>query len=618
MDFLAKIFPNETVRQTVNNNNAKKQNNKGGFKVSASTGLYKVAADPQIQTLEKKVGYILTRGVSAIDIASDIFNEINFSEGFEIRRIAEHQSVDLTLHGSLQVPIGIPDRVVWYEAYEHIKGSLKSAIFGGCGLVNFHSSLNEWLEMITFAGRRLEISMCDWEGNPIRAAVTSSQKMKDWLVENEYDPEKSEIAIAIYGHIATERVRRALDTEIKRRERAGEQVTSELVGQIEQQLKDQLLKPLLRQFLDSGQKWYAEISSGRVGSYVLAYKIILHWMWLENDLIWDMMTKTEPYMSKLRDDPYRYNFDNPTADPQWLNTAIDNAFDHEDYFFKEFFYGAVAAKFLQGIVKKAFEWLRNELPKELEDNLKFIYELSPQKRKEEFEKFKKYINDIIIGFENPDARDPSVAGRYLLWRPRQIYIAIKATREVMKNEGKPYWNKLNLIFDFEQLAMQGVDPLVEMREMVQTFSDVGYLTKMIHANYPTPLHAHKPIEIADRIIIYQLLWELRKTGLGKDELVYLLFERGGGDDPFKGSIIALRAIAENLEKDIEPNNLPETFFAISEGTRDYGRQKIAVFQHAFEPLKGMLRQPEEEHTLLSTAALKAGKRPEDWLKEELR
>ena len=175
-----------------------------------------------------------------------------------------------------------------------------------------------------------------------------------------------------------------------------------------------------------------------------------------------------------------------------------------------------------------------------------------------------------------------------------------------------------MIWDFEQLATQGVDPQKEVILAVNIFSDIGKITKMIHANYPTPLHAHKPIEIADRIVIYKLLWELRKAGLGKDEEVYLLFERGGGENPFKGSVIALRAIAENLESDIHPDELPMTFFAISEGTRDYGRQRVAIFQHAFEPLKGMLKQPDEEHTLLSTAALKAGKRPEDWLKEELR
>ena len=339
-------------------------------------------------------------------------------------------------------------------------------------------------------------------------------------------------------------------------------------------------------------------------------------MWLENDTIWNMMTKTSPYKEKLRD--YKYDFENPTADPKWLDRSIERAFDQEDYVFKEFFYGTVAAKFLQGIVMKAFDWLKKELFKDLEKDMKFIYELRPDEVKKELESFKKYIDEMIIGFENPDARDPSVAGRYLLWRPRQIYIAIKATREEMNNQKLSYWNKLYLIFDFEQLAMQGVDPLVETRELATIFSDVGSLTKMIHANYPTPLHAHKPIEIADRIVIYRILWELRKTGLGKEEMVYLLFERGGGENPFGGSIIALRAIAENLEKDIKPEELPDTFFAISEGTRDYGRQRVAIFQHAFEPLKGMLKQPDEEHTLLSTAALKAGKRPEDWLKEELR
>ncbi len=613
IEFLQKIFQ-EPTRPSIRLPTQLKQNKKGGFKISASTGLYRIAADPQIQTLEKKVGYILTRGVNAIDIASDIFNEINYSEGREIRRIAEHQGADLTLHGSLQVPIGIPDRIVWNEAFEHVKGSLKSAVLGGCKMVNFHASLNEWLEMITFAGRRLEIFMCDWNGRPIRQAVVESEKLKNWIIENAYDPE-TEIGNAIYGPEATAILRRVVEEEIEKKKKAGEEINYE---QIVEQKKKEVLKPLMRKKLESKEeKWASEIYLGRqYGTYLLAYRIILHLMWLENDPIWDMMTKAEPYRKKLLE--YEYNFENPTVKPKWLEESIDKAFDKEDYIFKEFFYGTVAAKFLQGSVLQAFEWLKNKLPEDLEHDLKFIYELKPEEVKKESENFKKYIDNMIIGFENPDARDPSVAGRYLLWRPRQIYVAIKATREKMKSENNPYWNKLYLVFDFEQLAMQGVDPLVETRELVNTFNDVGSLTKMIHANYPTPLHAHKPIEIADRVVIYNLLWELRKTGLGKDEEIYLLFERGGGDDPFKGSIIALRAIAQNLEKDIKPADLPLTFFGISEGTRDYARQRVTVFQHAFEPLKGMLKQPEEEHTLLSSAAIKAGKRPEEWLKEELR
>jgi hypothetical protein len=127
-----------------------------------------------------------------------------------------------------------------------------------------------------------------------------------------------------------------------------------------------------------------------------------------------------------------------------------------------------------------------------------------------------------------------------------------------------------------------------------------------------------PIEMGD-IRIYELLWILRETGFGKKMDTYLIYERGGGDDPFKQSVEVLRLMKEHLEKDIAPKDLPPAFFGVKLGTAgDQRRQEQIVREHAYEPLKDLLEMPEEEWTILSQVALKKGKRPEQWKKEEFR
>jgi len=121
------------------------------------------------------------------------------------------------------------------------------------------------------------------------------------------------------------------------------------------------------------------------------------------------------------------------------------------------------------------------------------------------------------------------------------------------------------------------------------------------------------------LAVYKPLWILRKAGLGKYHTTYLLFERGGFKDPFKQSVTALRLIAKYLEKDVPPDELPEEFFGVApRAMLSEERQWVTIYQHAMDPLKGLLKIPEEEYTFLGRAATEAGKRPEEWRKEEFR
>lgn len=696
----------------------------GGFKVAVSSGIYYAARSDEINTLVKKTGYALTRGAGAVEIASDIPHEINFSEGKEIRYISEKMGVDMLLHGDLQAPLELPDRTEWLITQNKLEKSVKSGIYGGCKYVNFHSCLREWLELFTYAGQRLEIVMCDHFGRAIGKHIfkdeadgkpQNGKKLRDWFILEPNVVNKNDFAMkwaqAILHPKEYETLQREIEVEVTNNyleeivDRADEGqlviITNRLSNQINEEafaegareglnqnqineraaakfnelnnnknrvkerlknlsrnekqrivdegiipgydynrfskiLQEEFRKEIRKRVsnvLKDGRDWYIE---DRIGSLEDAYLIMAHHLMFNQDPLW--ITSAKMYEDVLRN--FGYDINNPPldliVDPttqngeqitySWLDKALKQARDVPNEYaigLKEFYYGVVSAKYLQGHVIELAKWmilkeggLRSIISREIDS-------VNPSNKENEKKKLFEVLEDFVITFEVPDARNPEFGGRYMLWRPKQILSAVMHTREELKKIKNPYHDKIFMIIDWEHVATQGVDPFDETEDLVNVTKnklgiDVGDYIIGIHANYPSPLQPHKPIEIADRIVIYELLWKVRKVGLGRNHVVYLLFERGGGEDPFRGSVIALRTIADYLVRDTPPDNLPETFFAISEGTRDYARQRVHIFQHAFEPLKGELKVPEEEHTLLSSATIRAGKRPEEWLKEELR
>jgi hypothetical protein len=255
------------------------------------------------------------------------------------------------------------------------------------------------------------------------------------------------------------------------------------------------------------------------------------------------------------------------------------------------------------------------LPTKIENELKTIKVPNLEKEKKEL---LDVLKNLHIAIEMPDARDPKEAGRYMLWRTKQIYLAIKLTREDLKKEGNPFWDKIMMLIDFEHIATQGVDPLEELRELVKYAPDVGKYIICIHSNNPSPLHSHFPIQLGDDRI-YELLWILKEAGLGADHTTYILFERGGFKDPFQQSVTALRLMIDFMKKNTPPDKLPAEFYGVApRGLLAEERQWVSIFQHAMDPLKGLLKIPEEEYSSLSKAAMEEGKRPEEWKKEEYR
>jgi hypothetical protein len=112
---------------------------------------------------------------------------------------------------------------------------------------------------------------------------------------------------------------------------------------------------------------------------------------------------------------------------------------------------------------------------------------------------------------------------------------------------------------------------------------------------------------------------MRKTGFGKNNKAYVIYERGGAKDPYQKAVAVLRLAVKSLEQDIKPDELPEEYFGMKGPTAGgYYRQRGIIQDHAWEPLKDLLEIPEEEWTFLSQTAIKKGKKPEVWKKGEFR
>ncbi len=130
-----------------------------------------------------------------------------------------------------------------------------------------------------------------------------------------------------------------------------------------------------------------------------------------------------------------------------------------------------------------------------------------------------------------------------------------------------------------------------------------YIT-MLHINGPRPIHpTHSPIFLysPDMEIIYKWLYTLKKRGMTS---AYFVWEMGSYG--VRESAIAMRLIRNELSKEnpTPPDKLPPEFFGMDE-TFD-ARQMVAIREHAFDPLEGLIMVPEESHTFLSTAAKSKG------------
>jgi hypothetical protein len=594
------------------------------LKIAVSTGLFGIAHPEDLATVVRKVGYGLTRGAGAIEIGGDVPHEVDYSEGHEIRYIAKKQKIDINMHGSLTVPFCIPEMVQWQEADDHIHKGLKSAVYAGAKYIDFHACLHFWLEMMSYVGARLEIIMCDWDGRFIGELLYENELLREYFIEKYWDKYDSlimgEEIRPIYYEVEVESNRKA--REMREKGLLTEENLAEKIGEIHTDLLKKRIKEELRKKLSHPEQkkreWYY---LGRTrGDYIDICAFIINYLYFKQDSIWLEMVKI--YKDVLK--PYIDEFgsiEDPSKNMFFLRNSLERANEKGDLKFKEFYYGVIGAKFLQGHLIAACRWMAESTPKYKNRGLPSIIKnemkmIKPPNMEKEYKELMDILKNLKIAIEMPDARDAREAGRYMLWKTKQIYVAVMQTRKALKDEGNPYWDKISMLVDFEHIATQAIDPVEELTDLVDNFPDAGRYVACVHANNPSPLHSHYPIQLGDDRI-YRLLWILKEAGMGEDQLTYILFERGGFKDPFKHAVTALKIMIKFLKEDIPPDKLPPEFYGVSpRGLLAEERQWVTIFQNAMNPLKGLLKIPEEEYTALGRAATEEGKRPEEWKKEE--
>ena len=107
--------------------------------------------------------------------------------------------------------------------------------------------------------------------------------------------------------------------------------------------------------------------------------------------------------------------------------------------------------------------------------------------------------------------------------------------------------------------------------------------------------------------------------MGKKHTTYLIYERGGEQDPFKQSVTAIRLMVDQLLQETKPDDLinkPEFFGVKGESPGSFERQWTVIQEHAYDPIEGLTMIPEEKFSFLGKAGSdKIG--AEKWKAEEL-
>ncbi|MFH1432759.1 MAG: hypothetical protein ABIG84_06105 [archaeon] len=159
--------------------------------------------------------------------------------------------------------------------------------------------------------------------------------------------------------------------------------------------------------------------------------------------------------------------------------------------------------------------------------------------------------------------------------------------------------------DFEHLTVN----YISVPDDIKTLKDgEGRYIKMVHINAPRPvMGAHAPIDriSRDMQIIYRWLYQMKQKGMKNS---YLIWEMGSYG--IKESAVSFRLLMKELSKDTDPLKLPKEFYGIDEMFES--QQWVNMREHAYDPLKGLIANPEEDHGLMSTEAVKKSKLTE-WL-----
>ncbi len=537
------------------------------YVIGVSTGLWGIAQGEekeQYMTMMKKIFWGGFKGVNFSQVDIDTvteFDEPYINEG--IKRI-ESLGMQFGIHAETSATTGAHTMALesaifdeYWRAHDRLIQHIE-----GSGKIKAKYLLTHASELTPIpilALRELQSTkLCDFWGRPLSILLEENPKILDWAVSREF------VLEVFKRHLRYDDPEDILNPWIAeyKEKNEGKEPPEEWISKKRKEAEE-----FVKRYKQKVLKDYIDTRDQSYGSERLAYLIIGKFLEI-------------------------------TQDPFWISiVGKKNLDDINDRY--EMWVPAVAAKYVWGHFNP-LPSSEMELKKELKE--KGITHSLPDP-KPLLEKFK-----ITFVFE-PQMAQLGFEKHMRLHKITDIY-------QLAKNIGSKW---VGVAFDIEHTLSGGWDPMKLVDELP---NDGGKLIKVMHVGWPTPhVPAHVPIYLGSEAqeYIYEILYKLKKKGFDAKEDRWIIFERGGGQDPIKDSVISLRKIVEYLSKEVppDPKNLPQDFYGVGEEGPEVARQLVTMREHALDPLKGVLHIPEEEFGFLSTAISQKGKL-EEWKKEKFR
>lgn len=571
------------------------------YKVGISSGWWNIGKDPSLLGIGTKAGaFGATLGVQFNQV--DLDTVLEFLEpGLKeyVERVKKKLGMQIGLHGEIGeiVMFESAERIRWEQSHERLCRTMRGAADLGFIYVNFHLSNSQWLsfherELRPFGFTYQVVAPTgqpfgEWIDAMIKKGDKAADVPKQWIIDSlpntrveqelrQTVPFRKALNDIHREEIQKEetRIRNSITKDERYKNLTKEQIDIQVEGtlgalgdQIEsrahQRLRHERLFDIWR---DSESQKYA-LEAGEIDAYIAT-------------AIYMIASKNPLWTGILGND---YSND-PAAD-------ANRAYIERQ---KEFNAAVAAFYLLSHFTTKSTA----HLGRDKDYNKNHIESMTIKEWCE-----KKRVKLLL---ECPQSGQGS-EGISRLFHPLHAYYLIKEINSPA----------IQQCIDFEQEMGQNINLDEELPRMP---SDFGSQIFLLHLGDPIPYFgtAHIPIALADRgaDALYRWIYWLRGKGF-KDG--YIIFERGGGRTPgnnsqqnvFEYSVYVIRQIVKYIDQDTKPDKLPPEFYGLSSDNKDvFTRQLVAMRDHAWDPLEGLLKLSEEKHTFLGKAAVEGGKSKE--------
>ena len=564
------------------------------YKVGISSGWWEIAKAPELLGIPMKIGgFGATSGVQFNQIDLDTileFLEPNLKRLTE--RMMKELNIEVGLHGEVKEVVALEsaERRYWIQSHDRFITTLKNSADLNFVYVNMHLSITIQLFQEESRIRPFGFSyqVVDYLGRPFAKLAEESPVVKNRILT--LLSRQGGMLREIQGEDIFPSKMEEFNSELSEefRQEAYKRIDANPSIQPEQKRHPDIVKQQM-QIIDDEMRNSGELRRRQTQLFYNVWKESTYAKYVLDAGEIDAYILVAMYMIE-------------TGDPLWTNIVgagySDPTRDAERAYIEEQakFCAAVSAKYIEG-------HLLTTEPLPNKDQMKGM------SAKQWLEKSK-----LTLCLETPQTGG-GTEGLNRFFHPLHAYQLLKKFNS----------EHIKFCLDFEQTMGQRLD--VDKDVLDKAPNDFGKYVFLIHAGEPIPYYgtAHIPIMFGGRgqEVLYGWLYKLRKKGFKSG---YILFERGGGRggggktmaEVFEWSVWALRQIVKYLDQDIPLDKLPPEFYGMSfENKENYALQKVAVTNHAWDPLFDVISIPEEKHTFLSKAAVDKGKR-EEWERRRYR